>query len=190
MSCVLSLPRELLFLIAYYLLPKDQQNKLVFRYSHDWRNFINTSKEYFLEWKKQTQVIVLESKYALKFIRSMLFFHRMKMEVVNSLHQIELHVVGCLFEEDELRTIDCAKSFSAYRSAFEKLPQVVSHLSLDECHIDDLSRHSDITSLRLNFCNIGLDDPQKTVDVKTLPITEEAVVSNMELQNYHCLILW
>jgi hypothetical protein len=187
MSSVVSIPHDLLFLVANYLLPKNRQNKMTFRYSHDWRNFINTSKEYFSEWKKQTQVIVLESEYAVTFIRSLQFFHRIKQEIVDSLHQLDLCVVGTHFQEQELRPIDRVKSFSANRCTLPRIPQLVSHLSLNQCIIHQLSPNSGINGLCLHYCQIGSNAQHNTVDVSTLTITEGASFKGLELQNYQSL---
>jgi hypothetical protein len=58
-----SLPKELLYLVANYLLELDQQNKLIFEFSFDWRNFMNTSKELLGGWKKKTRKIVLKFEH-------------------------------------------------------------------------------------------------------------------------------
>jgi hypothetical protein len=122
MSCVVSVPRDLLFLVANYLLPKDQQNKLVFRYSHDWRNFINTNQEYFSEWKKQTQVIVLDSEYAVRFIRLPEFSDRIRQQMEDSMQQLELQIQRCELEEQELRSIPSVKRLSASHCTLRGFP--------------------------------------------------------------------
>jgi hypothetical protein len=185
-SYMVSLPRDLLFLIANYLLLKDQQNKLIFRYSFDWRNFINTSKEYFGEWKKQTQVIVLDSEYALKFLRLPEFSYRIIQLMEDSLHQLELHVMHTRFKTEELRSFDRVKCFSAVRCNLPKLPGIVSHLYFHECHIDEFPCDPVITKLDLEDCTIG-PNRQRTVDLSTLTVAEEASFWEMELRNYQCL---
>jgi hypothetical protein len=186
MSCVVSIPHDLLFLVANYLLPKERQNKLIFRYSYDWRNFINTSKEYFREWKKQTQLIVLDPEYALKFIRSLDFSDGIIQLVEDSLHQLELRFLRTRFQEHELHSIDRVKCFSAVCCTIPKIPQIVSHLSLDACDIDQFSCDSVITNLELINCTIR-SSGWRTVDLRTLTITEEASFSGMDLQNYQSL---
>jgi hypothetical protein len=185
MSRVVSLPRELLFLIANYLLPKEEQNKLIFRYSHDWRNF--TSKESFSEWKKQTQVVVLESEYALKFIRSLEFSHRVIQLIDDSLYQLELHVTRTEFEEQELRCIDRVKCFSAYLCTINSFPQRFSHLSLDRCDITRPPSDLVVSQLHLRNCFRGPNDEDGIVDVRAWAIVEDASFWSMDLLHFECL---
>jgi hypothetical protein len=187
MSLVVTLPRDLLFLIVNYLLPKDEQNKLIFRYSHDWRNFVNTSKEYFSEWKKQTQVVVLESEYALKFIRSPEFSHRVIQLMDDSLYQLELHATRTEFGEQELRCIDRVKCFSAYLCTINSFPQRVSHLSLDRCDIPQPPSDLVVSQLHLRNCFRGPNDEDGIVDVRAWAIVEDASFWSMDLLHYECL---
>jgi hypothetical protein len=46
---IVCIPQDLLYFVANYLLIREQQNKLIFKFSRDWRNFMNTSKQYFVE---------------------------------------------------------------------------------------------------------------------------------------------
>jgi hypothetical protein len=85
---VTGLPEEILLFLANYLFPTEEQNKKVFSFSQDWRNLINTSKEYFGEWKKQSQVIILHWNYADRFLRSSVFRERILSTVSESHKQI------------------------------------------------------------------------------------------------------
>jgi hypothetical protein len=90
-SLILSLPRDLLRFLANYLLLVDEQNTIFIKFSSDWRKFMNTRKHGLSEWKKQSQLIVLNSVYTEKFRRSALFRQRILELVENPWEQIEFH---------------------------------------------------------------------------------------------------
>jgi hypothetical protein len=190
MSYIASLPRDLLFLIAYFLLPKEEQNKVVFRYSFAWRNFINTSKQSFGEWKKHTQVIVLEWGYARDFFRSPEFSRRILLLIENSRHQLELKIRRMKkLEERELGWMNKVKCFDVAGCNLP-FPQASSHLALYSCQIDQFPNNSVISKLNMVECKIGpknKNSNQETVDLKTLTVVEEAFLSSMKLQNYQSL---
>jgi Leucine-rich repeat (LRR) protein len=58
-SGLVLLPRDILYLIATYFLKPEFQNKTIFHFTYDWRNFMNSSKEIFGQWKKEIQIIAL-----------------------------------------------------------------------------------------------------------------------------------
>jgi hypothetical protein len=72
-SSLLSLPQDILRLIANYFKTVEDQDKQIFQFPLDWRNFLDTSKEYFKQWKKESQLIDLSSDYADKFYQSKTF---------------------------------------------------------------------------------------------------------------------
>jgi hypothetical protein len=55
-SVILTLPLDLLRFLANYLVAVDGQNKSFFKFSSDWRRFMNTRKQGLGEWKKQSQL--------------------------------------------------------------------------------------------------------------------------------------
>jgi hypothetical protein len=66
---LISLPSEVVRLLAHYFLDVEDHGKKEFQFCHDWRNFMNTSAAYFGKWKKESQRIVLKDSLALSFIR-------------------------------------------------------------------------------------------------------------------------
>jgi hypothetical protein len=87
-----SIPRELIFLLANYLLPKKEQNKQVFNFSCDWLYLFSTSKKLFGEWKKQSRLVVMASFYAKRYSMSSLFRSRVRALINNPLEQLILQV--------------------------------------------------------------------------------------------------
>jgi hypothetical protein len=66
-----SLLPEIIRLLPNYFLEEPEQNKSVFRFSHDWRNFMNTSKKQLGQWKKESQLIVLREPLVDNFYNSL-----------------------------------------------------------------------------------------------------------------------
>jgi hypothetical protein len=85
------LPDDILFFLANYLIPAEEQNKKIFSFSQDWRNFMNTSKEHFTTWKKQSQVISLNWNYADRFLRTSKIRERILSTINNSQTQLDLN---------------------------------------------------------------------------------------------------
>jgi hypothetical protein len=136
MSCpILALPWELLHFLANYLLPKDEQSKRFFKFSSDWRIFMNTSKHHLSEWKKRSQLIVLKSPYTEKFRRSSLFRERILQLVEDPWEQIEFHF-GFSF--------DLMKYTLTVRTA---------KIHARECFIDDVSLR--LKNVGISFCTIA-----------------------------------
>jgi hypothetical protein len=96
--CLIFLPEEILLFLANYLIPTEDQNKKVFSFSQDWRNFMNTSKEYFGEGKIQSQVISLQWIYADRFLRSSKFRERILSTINDSEKQIDLVFTASKYE--------------------------------------------------------------------------------------------
>jgi hypothetical protein len=192
MSSIVALPRELLLLIANYLLPKDQQNKLIFRYSYDWRNFLNASKEYFSERKKQTQLLVLDSEYTLKFIRSAGFSHRISQLMEDSRYRLVLKVNGVSFLDEELRFIERVKCFSACHGCLNSSLKLFSDIS-SYC-ITDVSCYRNIQNLYFAFCP-NITDVSCLRDVHKLSfrhcqgITDASSLERVYMGNVHILNL-
>jgi hypothetical protein len=56
--------------VANYFVQEEDQNKSIFPFTRDWRNFMNTRKEDFSQWKKSSQLIHLKLPVAETFYRS------------------------------------------------------------------------------------------------------------------------
>jgi hypothetical protein len=98
-SNFLFLPQDILCTVANYLLPISEQNKRLFHYSYDWRNFMNSSKEYFGKWKKESQIIVLTDSDAKRFRDLKGFRERIYRCVENPRFQLDI----VLDEKEESR---------------------------------------------------------------------------------------
>jgi hypothetical protein len=104
MTCrVLSLPQEIIRLIANYFKTEEDQNKQIVPFPLDWRNFLDTNKEYFGQWKKESQLIDLSPDYAVKFYESNKFRVMVTQLVVNPRLQINIQFRNSL---TTLREID------------------------------------------------------------------------------------
>jgi Leucine-rich repeat (LRR) protein len=91
MNCyVASTPRDVFHFLADYLLPVEEQQKHIFKYSFDLRNFVNTNKRYFGEWKKKTRVMVLMTAKAELFANSSIFRNRVLSMIEDPMEQLEL----------------------------------------------------------------------------------------------------
>jgi hypothetical protein len=91
MSCfVSSIPKDVLYFLADYLLPVEEQQKQCFKYNYDLRNFVNTNKKYFGEWKKKTRVMTLMTSDAEKFVSSLAFRSTVLSMIDDPLEQLEL----------------------------------------------------------------------------------------------------
>jgi hypothetical protein len=71
-KCYLALlPGDILrLLLPNYFLPSEDQNKTIFCFSRDWRNFMNTQKDFQI-WKKLSQLIILKFPLADMFYDSL-----------------------------------------------------------------------------------------------------------------------
>jgi hypothetical protein len=85
-----SIPGDVLYLIANYLLVAKEQNKSIFQFSFDWRNFINTKKESFGIWKQKNQLLVLKPAYAVAFVQYVKFRERILHVIEDPLEQLVL----------------------------------------------------------------------------------------------------
>jgi hypothetical protein len=87
---LLSLLQDILRSIANYLLTESSQNKRIFHYSYDWLNFLNSNKEYFGKWKKESQIIVLAGANARRFHDLKQFRERIYQCVENSRFLVDI----------------------------------------------------------------------------------------------------
>jgi hypothetical protein len=52
-SRLIFLSRDIFGFVANYFLNDDEQNKIIFRFPYDWRNFMNTNKGYWAMEKRK-----------------------------------------------------------------------------------------------------------------------------------------
>jgi hypothetical protein len=148
---LLSLPQDVLCSIANYLLPEPEQNKRIFHYSYDWRNFLNSNKEYFGKWKKESQILVLGDSDARRFRDLKEFRERIYQCIENP--RFQLDVVFDEREKDRRSVIDL-QLFENVRKIHSKYydcvaPPVINadDIFLVDYRIQDLSFCSNIKSV-------------------------------------------
>jgi hypothetical protein len=186
---IFSLPQDIFHDLADYLLEKDQQCKEVFQFSPDWRNFINTSNRHFGEWKKQSQLIALNSSVLVrKFEKSSIFRERIYSMVYNPLQQVELSYSSLHIQpQAELvnwkNIVPGIKKVSATNCTVTAFPPNVDTVDLCQCAI--LEKPCDWPTLRNLFFTNGAKVME--LDVSKITIVEEVRFSNIELVNYHAL---
>jgi hypothetical protein len=95
MNCVSFLPTDVLRIVANYFLQEEDQNKGIFPFCRDWRNFMNSRKEDFSQWKKSSQLIRLKFPFAETFYRSWELQAKVFRCVENPREQVELHLNYC-----------------------------------------------------------------------------------------------
>jgi hypothetical protein len=89
-SGIFALPTDILALVANFLLPENEQNKRIFKYSFDWRKFMNTNKEHLKEWKRRSNLIALTQVYSQKYRKISVFREIISQVIINPLEQLEL----------------------------------------------------------------------------------------------------
>jgi hypothetical protein len=70
----------------------EDQDKNIFYFSRDWRNFINTRKDEFSRWKKAHQLIRLKFPIAESFYHSMKLQRKFLRWIENPREQLELYI--------------------------------------------------------------------------------------------------
>jgi hypothetical protein len=182
MNCyVASTPRDLLYFLANYLLPVEEQQKQNFTYSFDLRNFVNTSQRQFGEWKKKTRVIVLKSDRAELFLNSSTFRNRVLSMIEDPLEQLELQFLyGSRTEVSpsfpggvRKITVECGK--------IENVSVFCNHIVLRNCIVHHLQDCPPFRKLEFRDC------PVDEGDLSSLTILEEAFFSPSHPTNLYTL---
>jgi hypothetical protein len=140
------LPQDILRCFTNYLQPESSQNRRTFHYCYDWRNFLNTSKEYFGEWKKESQILVLPDLETKRYRDSAEFRQRINQCVENPRFQVDLafdkETGNRTILVDEVRKIHVSES-----DCIESVVLDVDEVSLSECLVKDLSFCSNVKSV-------------------------------------------
>jgi hypothetical protein len=189
---IVSLPVHILSWVANYLLPVQEGNKRIFKFSTDWRNFMNTSQEYFGEWKKQCQLVVLQFAYAEKFRESESFRDRVLSVIRTPLEQLELHLISFFHTKNlDLTSFGQLKKIDVSRCQINNFPTALLEASFDHCTIASFNNFPPVRSFHLdNKCEIFIEDDNKhndDLDVRCLKISEEASFIGVDLLSYHTL---
>jgi hypothetical protein len=169
MNCfIVLLPEDVHYLVASYLLPDSERNKTVFKFSEDWRNFMNTNNEYYGEMKRRTRFITLTRSSSNDFKADKKFRKRVFRLTDNSLNQLELHFTDWGRKRINLR------SFLTFPLSIRLVRFVVN---LRGCP----------PLLKFSCHDCGIASGGNWIDIDILVILEEASFVNMNLRNYHKL---
>jgi hypothetical protein len=186
-NCLLTLlPREILRFLANYFLANKDQDKPVFKFSHDWRNFMNTNKGYFGKWKKQSQLISIHFPLAETFYYSWEERHKVVGYIDNPRKQLELCFHYNTFTTDEIKYIDLrainnVRSISVSNAKVIPFPVDVDELTLLNCLYDkfEFSTYSNVKSLTFQD-----DYYEDSFDLAALSNLEKGEFYIEECENY------
>jgi hypothetical protein len=183
-------PEKIWYHAANYLLPAKEQDKLIFRFSFDWRNFMNTSNSILVKWKRRSQLIVLNTFYSQRF-RECEQFREIIVRMVHSpLDQLELNFQApslsflATTAVVDMGSLGGVKKISVFAYNVSNFPSVLGELSLHHCNCD-LAGGLAISSLRkFDYRHHGTS---QTIDLRNLKTLEEASFSELKLLNYQTL---
>jgi hypothetical protein len=184
-SSVVSIPHDLLLIIAGFLLVVEEQNKLPFRCSHDWRNFLNTKKEY-LQWRKNCQIVFLDKVGADKLRKSSKFREQIMKMIVNPVEQLDLCLSYSKREILNLSKLPTVNKIKIHNCTIEDYPNYCHDLTMEFCRISHLPSRYPIRNLTMINCQVG-SAKDGNIDVSCLNMQEAASFSSTNLQNYHLL---
>jgi hypothetical protein len=174
-SLILTLPQDLMYFLANYLLPVAEQNKAFFKFSSDWRRFMNTRKQGFGVWKKQSQLIGLKSLHTEKFRRSALFRKRILQLVESPWEQIEFH-----FEYKERQSFTVGKAEILARTfTVNNISLCLRNIFFNSCTIAALSDCPSIQAVMIDYCRFGENPSHHMKDLESL---QQSYFSQVELQ--------
>jgi hypothetical protein len=179
------IPYELLRLIATYLLRVEDQNKDIFQFPRDWRNFMNSRKAYFAKWKKESQLIILGSPLVEKFYTSLAVRERVLQYVENPQRQLEL----CFECDDErmvidLKLIDYVKRISVSDSKVIPHSTMVQEIELKNCRVKATSLP---TFGKVHTLFFRPEESKEVFDLSIFKNLQKGTFYLKHCINYHCL---
>jgi hypothetical protein len=182
---IVSLPLHLFYLFAKYLVKVEEQDKPIFRFSFDWRNFMNACKLYFEDWKRKTQLITLGSSFAKKFCKSAVFREILLRTIQNPLKQLELnfHLQGKLSED--LSMLSGFRKIALFGWKISIFPVNISELDLNDCTLMS-NNFPEVRKFRYES-NVRNPFNLPDLDASRLRILDEASFGYVNLLNYEAL---
>jgi hypothetical protein len=186
-SPLISLPRDILSFVVNYFLDEENQNKSVFRYPRDWMNFMSSSKQYFGQWKRESQLITIPPPYPEQFYTSAEFRENILRLVENPGAQVQLEELSALFEIDFQVLSNLKKIIVGGISDPSKVvPSIidVEEIVLYEFPIEDLSFWSRAKSVTFNPAE---DIRMMSFDLAPLQHIKKGVFPIPYCVNYHLL---
>jgi Leucine-rich repeat (LRR) protein len=190
-SAIFFLPRDVLALVANFLLPENEQNKRIFKYSFDWRNFMNSSKEHLTEWKHRSQIVALTPSSSEKYRISSVFRETVSQIIINPLEQLELKL-DCEWSNISLAALGRVKRLDITDGVLEDYPVLLDELILFSCGFEKKLEGSPlkdcppIRKLRIDdwgFSPICLD-VAKDFPLQLLQSLREVSLTFVKIENY------
>jgi hypothetical protein len=187
------LPQELFLFLSYYLLD-DGKNK-AFQFNSDWRNLMNSNKEYFGELKRQTRYISLINN-SNQFLIDPLFRQRILSLVGNPSWQVSCSFQDCVGEVGELHdvTVLCNLNRIYIFKGMARSLSLITNVERVEYRSNDyLSAFNCFAKVKkeLSICIVyhGEDESKvPTYDLSCLsPTLEKLCVFVRRVANYHLL---
>jgi hypothetical protein len=190
--CFLSyVPSEVLRIIANYFLKEKDQDRQVFQFTHDWRNFMNAKKLYFEKWKKESQIIVLRHPLVEQFYQSVEVRQKVFQYIVDPRKQLEL----CFNYDDDvfkiygkkfvdLNLLNNVKRISIHGARVTQASVDVEQLEFLNCSFDNFSM-----SLFPLVKTLVYKDyfSEEVIDLAPLNGLENGFFDITRCINYHCL---
>jgi hypothetical protein len=183
------LPPEILRLLANYFLKDEDQNKKIFWFSRDWRNFLNTNRQHFAKWKKESQLIVLHLPLASKFYSSSEVRERVAQYIENPREQIEIFLTYQHYEHYStsinLGSINNLKRISISSSHVSSTPSLkVGRVDFVECSLENVSLMD-----YSNVPHVHYEDTRfsTALDFSVFKELEQGLFIVKSCINYHCL---
>jgi hypothetical protein len=184
-SIFVLLPADIFYIILNFLLFECRDDRQVFKFSSEWRNFCNTSKKYGDNWKKKTQIINLKPLYSDKFCKSSKFRERIYGMIESAQEQINLNF-NHSWSNRRINLSCCqdgVRQIVADGCMFSALPCFpIDYLSLRMCAVQHVP--STLSPIRRFHCSGSTFKNLSFVDVCKLNILEEAAFENVKLENY------
>jgi hypothetical protein len=182
---LISLPSEIVRLLSQYFLNGKDQEKKVFQFCQDWRNFMNTSKSYFGKWKKESQLIVLQDPLALQFYQS----SKIRQQVLSYIEHPRLQLDLCFNNIDWDRSVDLESVLNVRRvhvGSGEVVPCSVDfeEIEFKYCSFTDNSLRYYSRVKRFYFID---DTSEQVLDLEPLHHIETGLFHIQQCENYYCL---
>jgi hypothetical protein len=189
---IFALPRDVLRTVANYLLENEEQNKQIFSFNSEWRNFMNSSKEQFWEWKIRSQIVILRGIYAEQFSQSREFRERISQTIQKPEEQLKLaflFIIDSNFKYHlKLKFLGIhSKGADSYLSiGVADFPKVVREIHFDGYHVTNIKNCPPVRNFK--YTDFQFSGPAKiSINAGSLHIIEEATFSYINLLNYHTL---
>jgi hypothetical protein len=197
-TCFLNLvPLEVVRIVGNYFLQKEEQDRKIFYFPHDWRNFMNTKKKYFGKWKKESQLIVLRYPLVERFYDSFEIQQQILQYIENPREQLELcfnykysgYSIPLIYSGKklvDLQRITTVKRVRISNAEVSNFPFNVDRLEFFYCsfenHFQSFTNYSKVRNFLFQD-----DDSEETFDLTTLAHLESGIFSIKHCVNYHCL---